>query len=221
MTKVTRSSLGFDVPVGFYADVPEFDKAAGKDGACLNEANLNLFYRSGAAQEARELISATIAKVTGVARKTEPVVDAEKKPVLKDGQPVTKFAESEEKHVERALAQVNKTVKDYQADITSAINASNDGKGLAVDAQVTERKSGGAKKILQASMKANAELILKDPKKLAAFRKKVKTVLNKDVPIDADSVSAGWLLQEVVEAGVQAEKEALKAARAKALDGLV
>lgn len=72
MKQVTKNCLGFSIPVFIYESVEEADRAAGRVGAVLDEANNNLYYR-GAAPEARNTVAEGVEAITGVVRATEPV----------------------------------------------------------------------------------------------------------------------------------------------------
>ncbi len=218
MKAVQKNSLTFTVPVWEYESIEEGDKAAGEVGTMLEIANQNLYYRAKTAQNAREIIAATVAKESGVSRLTKPSVDKDGKPILKDGNPVTEFAESEETFVNRVFAQTNKTAKDFQAAVTAACNAFNNGQGLRLNAAQPER-APAANLVKKTYVDMMRDKIMPDAKKLAGFKKQVKAVLNLDVPKDADLNALARLLQDTVEAQTAAQKAALKAAQDAALAG--
>lgn len=90
MVIVTRTTIGgHSIKSNEFASVDELDSQAGKPGACLAEANSNLYYR-GSAQEARDKFLEAIEKETGIAPLTkdtgekddagEPVLEVIEKP---------------------------------------------------------------------------------------------------------------------------------------------
>src|SRR3954466_13716756 len=132
MKLITKNCLGFNVPVKVYDSLAEAVKAAdGKESVVLEQLNNNLYYR-GTAVQGRSLVADAVEAVTGVKRKTAPVMEeyeenGEKKTpqVVKDGEPVVEYvgldgksAYSESKYVDFAVAQSNKTVEQLQPAIT-------------------------------------------------------------------------------------------------------
>ena len=66
ITKI-QPSLGLEVTVPVPESVEEFDKLAGKSGACLESACNNVIYRSILAQFRRKLV-VVVEKVSGIKR---------------------------------------------------------------------------------------------------------------------------------------------------------
>jgi hypothetical protein len=226
MKTVTRTSLGFNVPVKFYESYEEADKAAGVALAALEQTNANLYYRAGIAQEAREIIAEVVERVTGIKREQVPVMrdkKNEKGEVVKgaDGKPeqvqattkddkgnqvpVFEYVLSEEDYVKAALAKANLTTEDkkLQDEITKACNAANEGAGLAVDIKTPERKPAKPK-TLPKKYAEKGSAVFSDPAKLAAFRKEYKGLLKEDLAADVNAEGVGWALKRFMEAREEA-----------------
>jgi hypothetical protein len=208
MIETIRESLGFKVPVLWYASVDEADKAAGRVGAVLDECNLNLTYR-GTNVEARQRICDVVEKASKIARKTKPVLK-DGKPLVKDGEAVTEYDETEQVYVDRAMATAKLTVEALQAEVTKACKGGfkeEDGeevKPLAVDIKERERKPTAPKKLADSFLEG-AKKLLADATKLAAFGKAYTSLLKKPLASTTDPVAIGWALKELIAARQAAE----------------
>jgi len=166
-------SLGLNVALLVPETVQEFDANAKKEGACLNEGINNVVYR-GALAEFRDTFlhgrkeepaadgkpAVTeikgVEQLTGVERLTEPVKGKDGKPVVKDGEAVTKYSESEGDYFDRVCATTNRTPESFQA-LADEVAAQ-----IVFDASATERKPAGPKKLAQ-KYKLTAARILAGP----------------------------------------------------------
>lgn len=72
MKQHLNNTLGLSVSVEVPENSEEFDKLAGRPGACVDEANRNVLYR-GWNHEFRATLCEELAKETGVERKTKTV----------------------------------------------------------------------------------------------------------------------------------------------------
>ncbi len=147
MKEVIRDVLSFNerswkVPMLIYESVAEADKAAGREGACLNECNTNLIYR-GCQADARELLADIVQELTSVKPLEQPVKD--KKDAK--GNQIMEVVENEAKYVVRALSSpgCKATFEDVQAIIDKRARGYKDKDGkeygpLAVDITVKVRE---------------------------------------------------------------------------------
>lgn len=207
MDKIDKKSLGFTVPVLVYASEAEADKDAGRVGAFREEANNNLYYRSGCAQEAREIIAEAVEKATGIERTTRPVTrkakqsdGSEKIETVKDkeGNEVVEFVDSEEEFVKTALAKSGKTVEMLQATITAAIVAANEKQGIRVDIRKQERKPTQPKVLPERFLVAAKGAISNG--KVNNFARDYEKLLKKPLASTTDAVAVGWALKEFIAA---------------------
>jgi len=171
-------SLGLKVNFQVPESVTEFDTNAKKEGACLDEAVNNVIYRGSLAEfrdtflhgckaqpaadgkpEVTEIKG--VEQLTGIERLTEPVKGKDGKPVIKDGEAVTKYSESEGDYFDRVLAQENKEASAFQS-LADKVAAS-----IAFDASASERKPSGPKKLAN-KYKLTAARIIAGPN-LASF----------------------------------------------------
>ena len=203
MKQVTKTSLGFEVPVWVYESPEEADTAAGRQGALLEEANNNLYYRAGAAGESREVIAAKVEALTGIPRKSQVVTkknDAGEEEVVKDsdGNEVSEFTETEEVYVKRALAEAKLTPAAIQADITAALNAANEGQGIRVDIKKKERKPAAPKKLADRFLQSAKSVI--DAGKVKSVAKEYQKRFGKSLEegADTDPVKLGWAIKDIL-----------------------
>ena len=136
--------MGFVVSYNAYANNAEIDKAAGKVDAAVEECNNNLYYR-GTAPRIRNAIVAMVKDVTGVTIKTKPALDKDKKPLVKDGQPVLVADESPDNYVSRALAVSGKTLVGLQPMVDKLLVNDKGELRFAVDITEAEGSGGGGK----------------------------------------------------------------------------
>ncbi len=169
MQKVKYSSLGLDVELSVPATIEEFDKNAGKVGACISEAINNVVYRGmlanfryhflhgisqddlNADKENKTFAPGTkpvkgVDEISGIERKVVPVLDAKTgKPRVKDGKPVETWdpADSEKKYFDRVLATKGVKAESF-AETAKQVAAA-----LVFDASETERAERGPAKLAQ------------------------------------------------------------------------
>lgn len=191
MKNITNNCLGFKVNVSVPESVDEFDKLAGKSGAALESATMNVVYRSWN-NFFREKFSEHLAQATKIARKTEVVLDKENNPKKDDeGAEILRYTETAAEHVDHVFATLVKEGK--AADVASAQAA------YAADAQLIadsitfdpaerEPASKGPKKVgkkwIEAATEAEARGIL------ATAAEKLTAKLGYPVPADIPSVAA-------------------------------
>ena len=175
MTKQQFKSLQMAVSFEVPATVDEFDTNGKKVGACLAEAINNVIYRGtlakfrdrflhGQKADTEKLIAAIegVEARTGIERSSEPVLDKEKKPVVKDGEPVTKYNESEADYYKRVLATLveqGKYASDEEALASFQSLADEVAVSIPFDASASEYKAAGPKK-LAAKYKLTAARII-------------------------------------------------------------
>ena len=162
MIKKTYNSLGLDIPFEVPETVEEFDRNAKKEGACLAEAINNVIYR-GSLAEFRDIflhgreevknketgeVTVTgidgIDMITGIERKSV-VVMKDGKPVVKDGEEVTKWDtdDSEATYFKRVCAELvaaGKAVDAEAAKKSFQSHAESVASQIAFDASATERQ---------------------------------------------------------------------------------
>src|SRR6187402_3739389 len=140
MKEVTKNSLGFTIPVSLYSSCQEINNMAGDTDAALNEANDNLFYRGGTADDARDLVGNAVTEVLEIERPykvcTRTNDKGEKVPITRNGEQVTEYTQSEAAFVEYALAQAGKSVKDIEQQVLEILKST----PIAVDVRLKERK---------------------------------------------------------------------------------
>lgn len=201
--------MRWKVPMLTYESVEEADTAAGKEGACLAEANKNLLYR-GAYNDAREMIVDIVSELTGLVPEIE---DSGKKD--DKGQPIMVISETDNKYVDRALAQAAKdghpiSDADLQAEIDRRARGYTvkDDKGvevqvppISVSIKHTVRQAPKAKK-LPANFVVTATGIV-EANKTEPFIALVKKDLGEDLVLtgekDKDIQIVGWALKRHME----------------------
>jgi hypothetical protein len=204
MVEVKKSSLGFDTYVKFYESEKEADDEKGKVGAFKEEANNNLYYRGGCAQECREIIADVVEKATGIKRETQQVlrkvkrdgIEVEEAVKDKDGNPVLEYVLDEDPYVKKAMAAANMTVAQLQPAVTDALRAANGGQGVRVDIRTQEAKPRGPKTLPAKYALPAASLI--ESGKVTTFAKEYRKVMDVDLT-DAQKTDAnalGWALKE-------------------------
>lgn len=104
MRKTEYSTLGLNFFITEPATPDEFDKLAGKVGACVEDANSNVNYRS-TFPGVRAALCEELEALTGEPRKTRDKKNAKGEVVTdKDGKPVQTPAETEKAYYNRLLA---------------------------------------------------------------------------------------------------------------------
>jgi len=175
MQQQNFKSLGHSVPFEVPGSTEEFDKNADKVGACLAEAINNIIYRGSLAVFRDEFLHGRKADAeknitgiegveakTGIERSTEPVLGKDKKPVVKDGEPVTKYNESEADYYNRVLSTLveqGKFASEEEALASFQPMAEQAAAGIPFDAKATASKATGPKK-LAAKYKLTAARII-------------------------------------------------------------
>lgn len=166
---LTVDDKAFQVPMKFYETVQEADTAAGKEGACLAECNLNLAYR-GTYADAREMIVDIVNEKSGV-----PFIQVDTGEKDDKGKPILERDmknDSDAKYVRRVFALGKLSFDDVQAEVTKRSRGweYKDAAGnvvkvpaLAVDIRATERKPTGPKKLAQKFKNAALEFITGKP----------------------------------------------------------
>lgn len=205
MKEEVRDVLDWKVPMLVYETVDEGDKAAGKEGAVLAEANNNLLYR-GTYNDARELIQDIVEELTGV----EPLRGPTGK---KDtsGADITEVTESEKKYTARALAQaaadgkvvskeqIQKLIDDRARGYTFTNDKGEKIEVPALAADISHRVRTAPKpKKLSAEFLATAQSALSAGKQnalIALFKRDLgeDVVLTGDTAKDAETL--GWALK--------------------------
>jgi hypothetical protein len=168
--KTLGYSLDFEVP----ATVEEFNQNAwkadtGEGNPCLSEGINNIIYRGSLAEFRYNFLHgveeekddkgvvtqaaiAGVEELTGVARNTEEVKGKDGKVRMKDGEPVTKFTESEEKYFDRVIAHLIDEKK-FASEETARASFEPLAKQIATlvrfDAAAKERSFAGPKKLAQ------------------------------------------------------------------------
>ena len=188
MRKVEYSSLGNTIALGVPSTVEEFDQNAKRAGACLDEATNNVVYRGMLANFRYHFLHGIsqaeidsdkenktftkgvkpikgVEELTGIDRRTKPVIGKDGKPKTKNGSPVETFdpEDSEAKYFSRACAE--KSVKpDSFAGLAKSV-----AEALVFDASESEREPKGPTKLAQ-KYKDQALLFITRKKNLAALQ---------------------------------------------------
>jgi len=138
MQEIQFTSCGVTGTAYAPASVEEFDKLAGKTGACLAEAVSNVLFRS-MLPEFREKFCEAIATKYNVPRKTKPDPSGKKDT---NGNPKEVFAETEVAYVERVAAQLGVDVSAFQplADELCKQKRADGSPMFVVDPRVRERQ---------------------------------------------------------------------------------
>jgi hypothetical protein len=112
MKTATNKTMGFDLNIEVPSSVEEYDKLAGRVGACLDDANqYNLFHSWNG--EFRPKFVEAFEKQTGIKRQlNQEAID--KAPARKDGTKPEIF-EQEAKYFKRALAELGEDISKYQS----------------------------------------------------------------------------------------------------------
>lgn len=109
---INGKNVNFQVPILQYESIEEGDTAAGKVGAMLAQANLNMKYR-GPYADARVLIADVVTEVTGEEIAMRPTGEKDE-----DGNEVMEQAETEKKFVRRVIGE-NQALFDQVQSIVS------------------------------------------------------------------------------------------------------
>lgn len=121
MQDIKLKALGMEGVGQEPTTVDEFDGIAKKTGSCLDRANQYIRYHvtlgdvrelflhgqeAEAASDGKAAVEAIegVDKQSGIERKSKPVLDKEKKPVVKDGVAVTEWDETEGEYFKRVIA---------------------------------------------------------------------------------------------------------------------
>lgn len=184
MTTKEYRTLGYALPFEVPATVEEFNRNAwkadqGEGNPCLNEGINNIIYRGSLAEfryvflHGREekkddkgvVLETAIVGVedqTEIKRQTEEVKGKDGKVRMKDGEPVTKFTESEEKYFDRVVASLVESKKFASEDLARAHFepfAKQVAGEIRFDAAARERSFAGPRK-LAAKYKLTAARII-------------------------------------------------------------
>lgn len=182
---------GLKVAIKTYESTEEGDKAAGRVNAMRDEANRNLVYRS-VLPEARDRIVDIVARETGIPQNTEPEVDKEGKPVLKDGKPVLTITEQDGKYVARVCAAKGwEDLSPLQPIVDQEVN------DLAVDISAPERKASKPKVLPEVYLNAAKNVVSRG--KTDALAAKLKSETNTTFTLsgdaDKDLLVIGWAIK--------------------------
>jgi hypothetical protein len=168
MTTQEIRSLGLKITIpGVPSTYEEFDTMAKKPLAALKAAISNEAYRgwlpmfrdlflhgqkAEAATDGKPAVPEVkgVEDITGIPRNTTPVLGKDKKPVIKDGEPVVKFSETEDDYFDRVAATLVSEGKFNDEDAAKASFQSLADEVAALipfDPSVSERKPSGPKKL--------------------------------------------------------------------------
>lgn len=165
--------LSYDVP----SDASEFDTLAGRVGACVDEANANVVYRGtltdfraaflhglhvGEGEGAIDIKG--VEEITGIERNREQLKDKEGKPREdKNGDPITKFTETEDDYFNRVLStlasQNSSTVEGERAKFRDLAQQVLSSDPLAFDPKREERLPAGPKKVPAIYLKVAQKIV--------------------------------------------------------------
>lgn len=192
MKTVNYGCLVWDnLPFQNAEDVAEFDRLAGKEGACLEEANANVTYRGGVLGKARDLLVEMIAAKTGIAQNFTV-----KKVKRKDGtESEVKEYEKDSDYVERVVAQLGVTEEAFAAQYqteAAAITAA-----VAFDPKASTR-TGAPKKLPDMYKDAAAKLVAAGRLEFWVNKLKEENAYVVIVSGDAekDTLALGWGIRE-------------------------
>ncbi len=230
MKSVLKKSLGFQIPVAHFESYDEYDKAAGKVGAALDEAQTHLWLHD-TATEVRSWLADAVEAVTGIKRLAQPImVDGKEKdadgkvvkvPLMSsDGKtPQTEYTQKDGEYIEWALAKANKTPEVLQATVDAWFAKQTvdvDGKPVpltfALDPKTAERKTPQPKK-LPAKFLEIATGLVANPTKLAKWGKDYASVMGTALTDTqkATPEAVGWAIKAFFEAKERIGLESIKA----------
>jgi hypothetical protein len=151
MQSQTVKTLGYEIQVQVPSSVEEFDSLAKKQGVCLEQAILNIIYRSVLAK-VRTTFVEVLEEQTGIARLTK---DSGKKRKNEAGveEPVLVFTETEGEFVDRVLVETKSSKENFEALMVSVASK------VTFDPSETEAKPSGPKKVAQAYLDAAKTII--------------------------------------------------------------
>lgn len=213
MQNIVNSTLGFKVNVAVPSTVEEYDQLAGKAGAALESANMNVVYRSWNNQF-REAMSDHLAAVTSIKRETEIVLnkDGSQKIDEETKQPVERYTETAADHVDRVFATLVKDGK--AASVEAATHAySTDAQKIAdsisFDPAERQPKATGPKKVAQKWIALATEIATRGEAVVSALATKLSEKLGLPVEPTVES-----LARAIAEDQRRIAAEAEKAAKA-------
>lgn len=199
------SSIGNHVfGINVYESVAEGDKAAGKEGAVLAEANLNLVYR-GALADARDLFIELLEQETGIPRRQRDTGEKDK-----DGQPIMEVDEKDGDYYKRVLKETNKLEADkpfqHLADrVTEWVWTNDKGEptgevGLSVDIKKKVRTGPKVTKLAQKYLDAANNLIAKGADVINKWAAKFSADLGRTITAESlnDPMVLGRTIKEHV-----------------------
>lgn len=208
MKSTTIKILGVEVPYEIPVDAAEFDKLAGRVGACCDEGTKNVLYRgtfsdlrdivlhgADAVKDAsgKEVLPAFVGleESSKLDRKTKKVKNA------KGDKELEVYDETEDAFFSRIMATQKKELKDYSAFFATAA------KYAPFDPSARERKPAAPKKLAE-KFKVVAKDFLEGRKSLeklnALFTKTLNKSFTKSGNVENDVVALGWLCKEYADA---------------------
>lgn len=225
MKQKDYSSLGIKFKLAVPESVEEFDSLAKAAGGCLTEATNNVVYRGvladfrntflhGREADATNGLSAIegIEQTTGIERKTKPVLKDDGSPVLKDGDAVVEYDETEGVFFKRVCAQLKFEAEHFAKQAQAVADQ------MVFDPSAQERKAPGPKK-LAAQYKEAAERIIsngnfeKQSEKLSKILGVAPLVLVNTGDAVADTAknaeNLGWLVKSWSDAEAKKKMVAL------------
>jgi hypothetical protein len=181
MKQTEYRSLGIDVKLNTPETVAEFDTLAKRTNACLDEATNNVVYR-GMLAEYRETFCERIELETKIERKWK-VAMKDGKPVLKDGQEVTHWDETEADYFKRVCAEKKVEPSVYQS-LADEVAAS-----LVFDPTERERKERGPVKLAKMYVEKATEVLTqgRHEKVIQHIQKDLKDTVPVPVLADGDT----------------------------------
>ena len=181
MKQTEYRSLGIDVKLNTPETVEEFDSLAKRANACLDEATNNVVYR-GMLAEYRETFCERVEGETKIERKWK-VAMMDGKPIVKDGEEVTHWDETEADYFKRVCAELKYEPSTFQS------LADDVAKSLVFDPTERERKERGPVKLAKMYVEKATEVITqgRHDKVIAHIQKDLKDTMPVPTIVEGDT----------------------------------
>jgi hypothetical protein len=183
MKQELYDSLGFEVPVSVPSTVEEYNTLAGREGACLSDANDNTVYR-GVLNDFRDKLVTALEKETGLAIEREQKKNAKGEPQFdKDKNPILVITEAEGAYIKRLKAHLQLDDEAFVAKFAPI--AAQVATTLKFDPKAAERKA----KVPPKTYLEAADSIVAQGGSFEKAATKLGTELGETVPATRDGVA--------------------------------
>jgi hypothetical protein len=181
MKQTEYRSLGIDVELNTPETVEEFDSLAKRANACLDEATNNVVYR-GMLAKFRETFCKRVEDETKIERKRK-VAMKDGKPIVKDGEEVTHWDETEADYFKRVCAELKREPSTFQSI------ADDVAKSLVFDPTEREGKERGPVKLAKMYVEKATEVLTQGraEKVIAHIQKDLKDTESVPTIVEGDT----------------------------------